>query len=114
MVSGRALGDGPRGRERIEAALSCSRGGWAATAAALGWPEVALFGVHPVAPWQRLDAMGAAFALHPVAAVMRDSIVYRTRDGRTQIRWRVHIAERAVPVWECRHDGMHNLPKGFG
>lgn len=98
----RRWADDPRGCEHIAAALAFMRNGWAEKAAALGWPELGLFGVHPVAPWRRFDAMGAAFARHPVAAVTRDSITYRSRDHRTLTRWRTQIAEGGVLAWEVR------------
>ena len=61
---------------------------------------MALFGVHPGAPWARLDRLEAAFVLHPVGALTRDSITYRTHDRRTQTRWRTNMANGGVPLWE--------------
>lgn len=90
----------PRGRKHIAAALAFTREGWAAKAAALGWDALALFGVHPSAPWRRHDCMGAAFARHPVAAVTRDGVIYRAADGAMLTRWRCHIADDARAVWE--------------
>jgi hypothetical protein len=65
------------GRHYINSARQFVTGGWAEQALAAGWSEIELFGLCPVAPWARLDRMGAAW-LGPVKAVSAETIAYVT------------------------------------
>jgi hypothetical protein len=69
----------------------------AAEAAALGWTTVELWGVHPVAPAVRIDAMGALMFGDRVAKVLASELVYA--DGLVYRR-SATAADPPVPVWE--------------
>ena len=69
--------------------------------APLGWDEVDLFGVCPVAPWVRLDRKGAAFG-GAVQAVTSDAMVYV--GGLRRYRAIIHNDGGAVPIWELAQD----------
>jgi len=75
----------PRGQDCIAAALAFVVAGWAEQAAALGWDEIALFGVCPRAPWERLDRQGAAYSPYTVFAVTAEAITYAST-GRLPLR----------------------------
>jgi TubC N-terminal docking domain len=80
--------------------------GWAAQAAALGWPAWELFGCHRRAPWGRIQGMGLVLLLRgkELAALTATEAVIRTRTGAHQTCRRqpcdpLHPAERCL-VWE--------------
>ena len=80
--------------------------GWAAQAAALGWPTWELFGCCRHAPWGRIQGMGLVLLLHgrELAALTATEAVIRTRTGARQtFRRRPHDplrpAERCL-LWE--------------
>lgn len=91
----------PEGRRAVEAALRFVAEGWAAKAAALGWPELELFGADPRAPWARLDRLGAAYAPFPPFAVTAGAILYGKAGDAPLRRWRGSQADGAAPAWEA-------------
>jgi hypothetical protein len=79
---------------------------WAAQAAALGWPDWALFGCCRHAPWGRIQGLSLVQLLHgrELAALTAAEAVIRTRTGARQTyRRRQHDpldpAERCL-IWE--------------
>jgi len=76
---------------------------WGASAAALGWETLDLFGCHPLAPDQRYDYMGIVWLLTgaSVAAVSADSMAMRTKSGakQTVYRPRLPLGDGRVPIW---------------
>lgn len=90
----------PRGRDCIAQALRFIADGWAEKAAALGWPELELFGADPRAPWERLDRMGAAYSAFTPCAVTAETIVYPGSGARPMRRWRASQADGARLPWE--------------
>ena len=80
--------------------------GWAAQAAALGWPTWELFGCHRRAPWGRIQGMGLVLLLRgkELAALTATEAVIRTATGAHQTYHRkpfdpLQPAERCL-VWE--------------
>jgi hypothetical protein len=80
--------------------------GWAAQAAALGWPAWEVFGCHRRAPWGRIQGMGLVLLLRgdELAALTATEAVIRTPTGAYQTYRRkhadpLHPAERCL-VWE--------------
>ena len=80
--------------------------GWAAQAAALGWPTWELFGCCRHAPCGRIQGMGLVLLLHgrELAALTATEAVIRTRTGARQAYRRkpcdpLHPAELCL-VWE--------------
>lgn len=76
---------------------------WARTASQLGWGEIELFGIHPTAPAQRLDATGLVFLLSAndsVIAVTSESARIKKASGAEQSYRRGTISNEARPVWE--------------
>ena len=76
-------------------------------AAHADWTPTQLFGVHPDAPLQRLDGMGAV-TLAALARTSRelthiegDTAVYLTASGGRSRRCRFRISREAVPFWHC-------------
>lgn len=86
----------PLGRRCIDRALAFIADGWAAQALALGWAEAELMGADPVAPWARLDRLGAAYLDFPIRAVTADCITY----APALRLWRGTKAPGAVLPWE--------------
>ncbi len=78
--------------------------GWVRQAAALGWSVIDLFGVHPMAPADRLDCMGLVPILRgrAILAVMDAAAVIDVRGGaRLTFRRADHDPYgMAVPMWE--------------
>ncbi len=72
-----------------------------AEAVRLGWDEVELFGVCPVASWQRLDRKGAAFG-GAVQAVTAEVVAYV--GGLRRYRAQVNNDNGAVPIWELAEE----------
>jgi hypothetical protein len=91
----------PDGAEALNGARSFIAEGWALQAARLGWGEVDLFGVCPVAPWVRFDRKGAAFG-GAVQAVTSDAMVYV--GGLRRYRAIINNDGGAVPIWELAQD----------
>ncbi len=85
------------GAEALNRAQAFIAEGWALQAARLGWDEVDLFGVCPVAPWVRLDRKRAAFG-GAVQAVTQDAMIYV--GGLCRYRVQVNNDGGAVPIWE--------------
>jgi hypothetical protein len=80
--------------------------GWAAQAAALGWPTWELFGCHRRAPWGRIQGMGLVLLLRgkELAALTATEAVIRTATGAHQTYQRqprdpLDPAERCL-AWE--------------
>lgn len=91
----------PSALVRIEAALRFVADGWAEMAAALGWPELELFGADPRAPWERLDRLGAAFSRHTPGAVTAEAIIYPGTGARPMRLYRGSQADGAGLAWEA-------------
>lgn len=89
------------GQRAVEAALCFVAEDWAMNAAALGWPELELFGADPRAPWARLDRLGAAYSPFTPFAVTRDAILYGKPGEAPLRRWRGSQADGAVLAWEA-------------
>jgi len=87
----------PEGTEALKRAQMFINDGWALQAARLGWDEVELFGVCPVAPWQRLDRKGAAFG-GAVQVVTQEAVAYV--GGLRRYRAQVNNDGGAVLIWE--------------
>lgn len=90
----------PRGRECIAAALRFVADGWAVKALARGWTEIELVGVCPVAPWERLDRMGAAFSRFTPIEITAEAITYATSGAEPLRRFCGSQADGAVLPWE--------------
>jgi hypothetical protein len=76
---------------------------FASRAAALGWTARDLWGVHPVAPWHRLDCLGALWLLggSDILALTAKDIVIR--GGFAPLRCpkrHPHPAESVISAWE--------------
>jgi hypothetical protein len=87
----------PDGAKALKRAQLFLREGWALQAARLGWDEVELFGVCPVAPWRRLDRKGAAFG-GAVQVVTHEAIAYV--GGLRRYRAIINNDGGAVLIWE--------------
>ena len=94
----------PDGAQALKRARAFIREGWALQAARLGWDEVELFGVCPVAPWQRLDRKGAAFG-GAVQAVTAEAMTYI--GGLRRYRAQANDGG-AVLLWELAQDAPTN------
>ena len=95
----------PDGAEALKRARAFIAEGWALQAARFGWDEVELFGVCPVAPWQRLDRKGAAFG-GAVKAVTQEAMVYV--GGLRRYRAMVNNDGGAVLIWELPQSNPSN------
>jgi hypothetical protein len=80
--------------------------GWAQQAAALGWPDWALFGCCRDSPWGRVQGMGLVLLLHgrELAALTHSEAAIRTPTGAHQTYRRrpfdpLHPAQRCL-VWQ--------------
>lgn len=75
---------------------------WAATAAALGWTTLDLFGVGRDAPYHRLDLMGLVPLLggKAVVALTEETAHFRCADGTMQTFYRRLAQAGRVPLWE--------------
>ena len=80
--------------------------GWAQQAAALGWPDWALFGCCRDAPWGRVQGMGLVLLLHgrDLAALTHSEAAIRTPTGAHQTYRRrpfdpLHPVQRRL-VWQ--------------
>ncbi len=93
----------PDGAEALKRAQTFIAEGWALQAARLGWDEVELFGVCPVAPWRRLDRKGAAFG-GSVQAVTQEAVTYV--GGLRRYRAQVNNDNGAVLIWELAQDNQ--------
>ncbi len=91
----------PDGAEALKRARAFIAEGWALQAARFGWDEVELFGVCPVAPWQRLDRKGAAFG-GAVKAVTQEAMVYV--GGLRRYRAQVNNDGGATLIWGLAQD----------
>jgi hypothetical protein len=77
-------------------------GGWAQKAAAIGWTATDIFGVHPLKPRVRFDAMGLVSLIRggDVIDVQVDRAVIRMPTGNNLTYYlRRHFSE-AVTLWE--------------
>ena len=90
-------------------------GDWGASAAALGWKTLDLFGCHPLAPDQRYDYMCVVWLLTgaSIVAVSADAIAMRTKSGATQTFYRsqLPVGNGRVPIWSLntRADASRTL-----
>lgn len=84
----------PAATPRILAARQFIEGGWADQAAALGWTEIALFGLCPRKRWARRDCMGAAW-FGPARVVTAEAVIYPSGE----IYRRAQQAFGAVAPW---------------
>ncbi len=91
----------PEGAQALKRARAFITEKWALQAARLGWDEVDLFGVCPIAPWQRLDRKGAAFG-GAVQAVTVEAVAYV--GGLRRYRAQVNNDGGAVPIWDLTQD----------
>lgn len=76
---------------------------WAASALALGWSNLDLFGLHPAAPLNRVDGMGLAFLLTPadsIAALSADKAKIKRANGVEQTFQRETLSPESAPAWE--------------
>lgn len=85
----------PLGRRCIDRARAFIADGWATQALALGWAETELMGADPVAPWARLDRLGAAYLDFDVRAITADCLTY----APALRQWRGTKAPGAVLPW---------------
>ena len=67
-----------RGQQYLTSALAFIADGWALEALRCGWSELELVGACPVAPWERLDRVGAAYSTFTPIAVTAEVVLYRT------------------------------------
>lgn len=78
--------------------------GWAHQAAALGWDDLSLFGVHPRAPEARLDCRGLVVALagRRIIALSDMSASIEAGGGAilTHYRRTKNTYGEAIPIWE--------------
>jgi hypothetical protein len=84
---------------RIEAAKAFTRA-WMPAATQLGWSMAELYSLHPRAPLQRLDAMGAAYCtcMGRVVAVTREGVTVER--GRGRLLCISRPTSLAPPAWE--------------
>jgi hypothetical protein len=85
-------------RSRLAAGMAFARD-WGTVANAMGWTGGELFSLHPAAPLNRFDIMGAAFltAGKAVVAITADAITMRA-GGAIQRTYR--NGQASTPVWE--------------
>lgn len=74
--------------------------GWAQKAVALGWDEPSLFWADPLAPWARLDRIGAAYLANHVVAITADTIRTEGSPGSPLTIQRVRGDGRGCVPWE--------------
>lgn len=76
---------------------------WGVGAASLGWSTHDLFGVDPIVPTVRFDAMGLIPILHgsSVIALTQNTATLRRETGAAQTFRRIHKAPR-ISLWEIR------------
>jgi hypothetical protein len=77
---------------------------WDGQARAAGWDSLALYGLHPGAPYARLAAMGAAFLIARAGlrtvAVSGEAIAVASYTGAHQRIYRTRLDPDTVPAWE--------------
>lgn len=75
---------------------------WAATAAAMGWSAVDVFGLHPRAPAARYDGMGLVPLISggEVVAIEVGHATIRTPGGSCLTYYLRRQTSTGVPVWE--------------
>jgi hypothetical protein len=73
---------------------------WSVQAAALGWSTYDLFGAHPAAPWQRVEATGLLPLINgaTVEAITGDSATLRLSSGLRQRYFR-RGSPGAIEIW---------------
>lgn len=91
-------------RQALTSARQAFLQGWVKQAAALGWTEIDLFGVHPKAAEARIDCKGLIpiLAGRPILAITRDECVIDVGDGRRLTFYRANhnVYGEAKPIWE--------------
>jgi hypothetical protein len=90
-----------RGRQCLTSALAFIEHGWALEALRCGWDEPAIVGACPVAPWERLDRMGAAYSMFTPIDVTPEAILYRSSGNGPLRLLRGSQADGAVLPWEA-------------
>lgn len=75
---------------------------WGATAAALGWTTLDLFGVGKDAPYHRLDLMGLVPSIcgKEVLAMTETTARLKCGDGTLQTHYRKPDQPGCVPLWD--------------
>jgi hypothetical protein len=75
---------------------------WGGEAARLGWTAKDVFGLHPVAPKDRYDAMGLVPLLHgrKVVSIAPDRATIGTPSGGTLTYYRSRPQRDAVAAWQ--------------
>ena len=102
----------PRMNQLRRAVLSILAEPWVRRAAALGWDEIAMLGVHPSAPLVRIDCMGAVVSVArspyndvrtqrfvQVTHVDEHRVHLRLPSGATPVMGRFERRDGAVPIW---------------
>ena len=77
---------------------------WGATAAALGWATLELFGVHPRVPYRRLDYMGLALSDRAERIAVMTEAEARLRHRASDLgHFRKPVSGDAIPIWALCH-----------
>jgi hypothetical protein len=76
--------------------------GWAQKAAALGWSALDVFGVHPLAPNARFDAMGLVLLIlgGDVIDIKTDRAMIRNPAGNCLTYYLRRDTAQAVALWD--------------
>jgi hypothetical protein len=82
---------------------------WAPEAARLGWQAIDLFGVHPIAPAARFDAMGLVLIISggEVVSINERSATIRSPGGQLLVYMR-RPSNEAVCLWDRECDDAKN------
>ncbi|MEO1104985.1 MAG: hypothetical protein AAFW98_14865 [Pseudomonadota bacterium] len=88
----------PSGSDYVANAVAFVDGGWAERALEVGWTEAELVGADEVAPWARLDRLGAAYLIPNPAAITITEISQAVRGGDPLVLRR-SLRRDGAPPW---------------
>ncbi len=78
---------------------------WAAQAHELGWTALDLFGVHPLKPWARLNAMGLVVLLNGARVTALsdlEAVIEKPNGARLTFRRRGQVPDETCLLWNLK------------
>lgn len=83
----------------VNNACSFIEAGWATQALSLGWTECDLVAADPNMPWERPEALGAAYRVERVVSITSEMLVTANSAEETTFLPRARCPTKGVPPW---------------